>query len=120
MYGTIIHSDQGFQYIYRAYYHKLQQLGAIGSHSRKGNCHDNACIESFFSHFKAEMFNLNSYQNKKELVQAIETYMYHYNYKRFQKDSTIELQLNIEFRWLRSPFTVVYLEVCPKANVSYQ
>ncbi|EOO25562.1 hypothetical protein IIU_06107 [Bacillus cereus VD133] len=54
-------------------------------HSRKGNCHDNACIESFFSHFKSEMFNLNSYQNEKELVQAIETYMYHYNYKRFQK-----------------------------------
>ncbi|WP_353507088.1 MULTISPECIES: IS3 family transposase [unclassified Bacillus (in: firmicutes)] len=104
MYGTIIHSDQGFQYTSRAYYHAPQQLGAIGSHSRKGNCHDNACIESFFSHFKSEMFNLNSYQNEKELIQTIETYIYHYNYKRFQKDSTIELQLNIEFRWLHSLF----------------
>uniref|UniRef100_UPI00402AA1FC IS3 family transposase n=1 Tax=Bacillus sp. DX2.2 TaxID=3073452 RepID=UPI00402AA1FC len=85
VYGTIIHSDQGFQYTSRAYYHALQQLGAIGSHSRKGNCHDNACIESFFSHFKSEMFNLNSYQNEKELIQTIETYIYHYNYKRFQK-----------------------------------
>ncbi|WP_179884380.1 IS3 family transposase, partial [Bacillus cereus] len=42
VYGTIIHSDQGFQYTSRAYYHTLQQLGAIGSHFRKGNCHDNA------------------------------------------------------------------------------
>ncbi|WP_341476002.1 IS3 family transposase [Bacillus cereus] len=54
-------------------------------HSRKGNCHDNACIESFFSHFKSEMFYLNYYQTKEELIQAIETYIYHYNYKRFQK-----------------------------------
>lgn len=50
VYGNIIHSDQGFQYTSHTYYRTLQQLGAIGSHSRKGNCHDNARIESFFSH----------------------------------------------------------------------
>ncbi|EOO12682.1 hypothetical protein IGA_04869 [Bacillus cereus HuA3-9] len=44
-----------------------------------------SCIESFFSHFKSEMFYLNYYQTKEELIQAIETYIYHYNYKRFQK-----------------------------------
>ncbi|WP_242473754.1 IS3 family transposase [Bacillus cereus group sp. N28] len=54
-------------------------------HSRKGNCHDNACIESFFSHFKSEIFYLNYYQTKEELIQAIEAYIHHYNYKRFQK-----------------------------------
>ncbi|MBJ8107553.1 IS3 family transposase [Bacillus cereus group sp. N8] len=80
VYGTIIHSDQGFQYTSPTYYRMLQQLGAIGSHSRKGTC-----IESFFSHFKSEMFYLNDYQTKGELIQAIETYIYHYNYKRFQK-----------------------------------
>ncbi|EEM58628.1 Transposase [Bacillus thuringiensis serovar monterrey BGSC 4AJ1] len=85
VYGTSIHSGQGFQYTSHAYYRTLQQVGAIGSHSRKGNCHDNACIESFFSHFKSEMFYLNYYQTKEELIQAIETYTYHYNYKRFQK-----------------------------------
>ncbi|WP_371411623.1 IS3 family transposase [Bacillus toyonensis] len=62
------------------------------------------CIESFFSHFKSEIFNLNSYQNKKELLQAIKTSGYHYNYKRFQKALYIEPRLNIEFRWLFSPF----------------
>ncbi|KFM95045.1 hypothetical protein D0U04_25175 [Bacillus clarus] len=55
--------------------------GVIGSHSRKGKCHDNACIESFFSHFKSEIFSLNYYQTKGELIQAIETYIYHYSYK---------------------------------------
>ncbi|MED2996739.1 MULTISPECIES: IS3 family transposase [Bacillus] len=65
--------------------HLLFIIVCFGSHSRKGNCHDNACIESFFSHFKSEMFYLNDYQTKGELIQAIETYIYHYNYKRFQK-----------------------------------
>ncbi|PDY44176.1 transposase [Bacillus pseudomycoides] len=96
VYGTIIHSDQGFQYTSHAYYRTLQQLGAIGSHSRKGNCHDNACIESFFSHFKSEMFYLNYYQTKEELIQAIETYIYHYNYKRFQK--RLNHRASIEYR----------------------
>ncbi|MGE7765713.1 IS3 family transposase [Peribacillus sp. NPDC096540] len=43
------------------------------------------CVESFFSHFKSEMFYLNHFQTEVELIQAIETYIYHYNYKRFQK-----------------------------------
>ncbi|PFA69404.1 IS3 family transposase [Bacillus cereus] len=74
--GTILHSDQGFQYTSHAYNKRLLDLGGIiGSHSRKGNCHDNACIESFFSHFKTEV----------DLIQAIEEYIYFYNYKRFQK-----------------------------------
>ncbi|NDI34054.1 DDE-type integrase/transposase/recombinase [Chengkuizengella sediminis] len=54
VYGTIIHSDQGFQYTSKQNNKRLQDLGMIGSHSRKGNCLDNACIESFFSHFKTE------------------------------------------------------------------
>lgn len=58
--GTILHSDQGFQYTSHAYNKRLFDLGIIGSHSRKGNCHDNACIESFFSHFKSEMLYLSS------------------------------------------------------------
>ncbi|PEP84724.1 IS3 family transposase, partial [Bacillus toyonensis] len=78
------------------YYRTLQQLGAIGSHSRKGNCYDNACIESFFSHFKSEMFYLTSFHTKDELIQAIETYIYHDNYKRFQK--RLNHQASIEYR----------------------
>ncbi|WP_142341285.1 DDE-type integrase/transposase/recombinase [Bacillus thuringiensis] len=38
--GTILHSDQGFQYTSHAYNKRLLDLGIIGSHSRKGNCHE--------------------------------------------------------------------------------
>ena len=47
--GVILHSDQGFQYTSKPFNRKLKQLGMLGSHSRRGNCLDNACIESFFS-----------------------------------------------------------------------
>ncbi|MDR4291029.1 DDE-type integrase/transposase/recombinase [Bacillus cereus] len=79
-----------------AYHRRLKQLSTIGSHSRKGNCHDNSCIESFFSHFKSEMFSLNYYQTKEELIQAIETDIYHYKFKRFQK--RLNHRAKIEYR----------------------
>ena len=92
MRGTILHSDQGFQYTSHAYNKRLLDLGIIGDHSRKGDCHDNACIESFFSHFKSEMLYLNHFKTEADLIQAIEEYIYFYNYKRFQNDSTMELR----------------------------
>lgn len=46
---AILHSDQGFQYTHKAYQGKLSELQLVGSHSLKGNCLDNACIESFFA-----------------------------------------------------------------------
>uniref|UniRef100_UPI001155678E IS3 family transposase n=1 Tax=Peribacillus sp. FSL P2-0133 TaxID=2921573 RepID=UPI001155678E len=49
--------------------------------SNKGNCLDNACVESFFSHFKTEMLYQIDCKKEEELIQAIETYMYHYYYK---------------------------------------
>ncbi|WP_460507903.1 IS3 family transposase [Bacillus sp. MN7755] len=67
----------------------------MSKHSHKGNCHDNACIKSFFSHFKSEMFYLNYYQTKEELTQAIKIYIYHYNYKRLKKGLTIEIRYSI-------------------------
>lgn len=96
VYRTILHSDQGFQYTSHAYNRRLQQLGIIGSHSRKGNCHDNACVESFFSHFKSEMLYLNDFKTEQELIQAVEDYIYYYNYKRFQK--RLSHQSPIEYR----------------------
>lgn len=52
--GLIVHSDQGFQYTSIAYHDMLPQVGAQISMSRRGNCYDNASIESFFSHLKTE------------------------------------------------------------------
>lgn len=82
---TIIHSDQGHQYTSILYNKRLEELGLSGSHSRKGNCLDNACIESFFSHFKTEMLYINKYTSIQGLYQAIDEYMNFYNNERFQK-----------------------------------
>lgn len=52
--GLIVHSDQGFQYTSYAYHDMLPKVGARISMSRRGNCYDNASMESFFSHLKTE------------------------------------------------------------------
>jgi putative transposase len=53
--------------------------------SSKGNCLDNACIESFFSHFKTECFYRYCFQTPMEGWKAFERYITFYNHKRFQK-----------------------------------
>ena len=83
---------QGFQYPSHAYNKRLLGLGIIGSHSRKGNCHDNACIESFFSHFKSEMLYLNHFKTEADLIQAIEEYIYFITINGSKNDSTTELR----------------------------
>ena len=47
--GLIHHSVQGALYTSRAYQHLLTAYGLVSSMSRKGNCYDNAVVESFFS-----------------------------------------------------------------------
>jgi putative transposase len=65
--GSILHSDQGFQYTSTKYSQFLEMNNMLGSHSRKGNCLDNACVESFFSHFKSELVDeyINFYNNER-------------------------------------------------------
>ena len=109
MRGTILHSDQGFQYTSHAYNKRLLDLGIIGDHSRKGDCHDNACIESFFSHFKSEMLYLNHFKTEADLIQAIEEYIYFYNYKRFQKRLNHGAPIEYRISMVASLFIIIYL-----------
>lgn len=53
--GLIHHTDQGIQYASRDYQTILKAHDMIPSMSRKGNCHDNAVAESFFSNLKNEL-----------------------------------------------------------------
>jgi putative transposase len=85
--GAILHSDQGFQYTSKTYNNQIQTFGIIGSHSRKGNCLDNACIESFFSHVKTENMYFYECKTENDLYRAIEDYIWvFYNHERFQKN----------------------------------
>lgn len=80
----LLHSDQGFQYTTKSYAHLLQAKGLTGSHSRRGNCFDNACIESFFSHLKTEKLYLENPKTLEEARHQITDYLTYYNEERFQ------------------------------------
>jgi putative transposase len=83
--NAILHSDQGFQYTTRSYGNLLEALELKGSHSRRGNCYDNACIESFFSHLKAEKLYLEKPDSEAAARKQITEYIEFYNNERFQK-----------------------------------
>ena len=55
--GLIHHSDRGCQYASRTYRQQLSDASITSSMSRKGNCYDNAAMESFFATLKTEVFN---------------------------------------------------------------
>jgi putative transposase len=93
---TLLHSDQGFQYTHKAYSRLLIQKKMLVSMSRRGNCWDNACIESFFGQFKSECFDLHTFESEEQLIQAIEQYIHFYNNERFQ--SILNNLSPLEFR----------------------
>jgi len=76
--GLIHHSDRGSQYASGEYQQTLASAGITPSMSRKGNCWDNAPMESFFHTLKTELVYHRSYQTKEEakrdLFQYIEGY----------------------------------------------
>ncbi len=79
----LIHPDQGVHYTSPVYSKKLKSLGYTQSMSRRGNCLDNAPMESFFGHLKDEV----DYKEKKtipELRRVIDEYMLYYNKQRKQ------------------------------------
>ncbi|WP_080902269.1 IS3 family transposase [Paenibacillus polymyxa] len=80
--GVILHSDQEFQYTSNPFNRKLKELGILGSHSRRGNCLDNACIESFFSH---PMTEKTKPKTLAEAEQQVLEYISFYHQSRFQK-----------------------------------
>lgn len=80
---AMIHSDQGFHYTNPGYIEIVNELKMIQSMSNKGNCIDNAPIESFFGHLKDEL-DYQSCTSFDELRLAIAEYMRYYNYERKQ------------------------------------
>ncbi len=64
--GLIHHTDQGALYTSLAYQRLLTQNGMMASMSRKGNCYDNAVVESFFSTLKNELVHEREYHTREE------------------------------------------------------
>lgn len=79
----IIHSDQGSQYGSELFRQHLKNYKFIQSMSRRGNCWDNACVESFFRLIKVEELNDYHFENIEEVQFVIFRYIEHfYNRKR--------------------------------------
>lgn len=81
--GLIAHSDRGVQYASEHYQRILKQHGITCSMSRKGNCWDNAPMESFFASLKKELVHHEEYQTHAEARQSLFHYIeVFYNRKR--------------------------------------
>ena len=64
--GLIHHSDRGSQYADNKYQKMLEQYGMVCSMSRKGDCRDNAVVESFFHSLKTEWIADIIYKTRNE------------------------------------------------------
>lgn len=80
----ILHSDQGWQYRMPAYQRALKNKAVVQSMSRKGNCLDNAAMESFFAVLKSEFFYLNKFSSVDELQAGLKKYIHYYNHDRIK------------------------------------
>jgi putative transposase len=80
----ILHSDQGWQYQMPGYRYLLNQRAINQSMSRKGNCLDNAAMESFFGTLKSEFFYLNKFSSVDDLQAGLERYIHYYNHDRIK------------------------------------
>jgi putative transposase len=99
--GLLHHSDRGVQYASADYRNKLQAHGVIASMSRRGNCYDNATMESFWSSLKQELIQRRRFQTRAQAAQAIfEWIEVFYNRRRlhsslgFKSPVDFENQLN--------------------------
>lgn len=93
--GLLLHSDQGVQYRAKDYVLSLHDEGVVPSIpssgtevSRKGNCWDNAAMESFFARLKVEEVYAQSYQHLTEVYPSVFEYIEMF-YNRVRKHSAI-------------------------------
>lgn len=82
--APLLHSDQGWQYQMPAYRRQLAAGGLAQSMSRKGNCLDNAAMESFFGTLKSEYFYLNKFDSIELLEDGLRQYIHYYNHVRIK------------------------------------
>ena len=81
---VLLHSDQGFQYTSHPYFVLTSENNIQPSMSRRGNCWDNAPMESFFGHFKEEDWRQYPTPTYQRAQQIVDEYIAFYNYERIQ------------------------------------
>ena len=94
--GLLHHSDRGSQYAATSYQRVLKAHGLIPSMSRKGNCWDNACVESFFGTLKRELVYHRHYATRDEATRDIFEYIEVF-YNRMRRHSALGYDSPAEF-----------------------
>jgi transposase InsO family protein len=94
--GIIFHSDRGSQYASEAVKDMLKDNKMIQSMSRKGNCYDNAVMESFFHTLKTELVRFENFQTREEAKMKIFDYIEIY-YNRQRTHSSIDYFTPVEY-----------------------
>ena len=94
--GVLLHSDQGVQYASGSYQQQLNNLGIVCSMSRKGNCWDNAPMESFLHSLKTECVGFEDYKSRSEAKASIFSYIELF-YNRKRRHSAIGYQSPMAF-----------------------
>ena len=80
----MLHSDQGWHYRYPSYRKRLEKAGLEQSMSRKGNCLDNAKMESFFGTLKSEYYYRERFDSVAQLQAGLDDYIRYYNHERIK------------------------------------
>ncbi len=86
--GLIVHSDRGSQYASRDFRTLLDRHQMLSSMSAKGNCYDNAAMESFWATLKTDLSIVKPFKTKEEARRAVFDYIETF-YNRFRLHSAI-------------------------------
>jgi len=100
--GIIHHSDRGSTYAGDAYQRLQNRLGMTPSMSAKGNCYDNAAMESFFGRFKTSTIRDREFAREEELRAVVFAYIEPF-YNRYRKHSALGYRSPVEFEQMFSP-----------------
>ena len=101
--NTIFHSDRGVQYSCRSFRKILHKNNILQSMSRKGNCYDNAFVESWFKSLKHEWIKNSDYQTESQLRSLVFEYIeLWYNKKRLHSSIGFLPPVEYESLWLNA------------------
>jgi putative transposase len=94
--GLLAHSDRGSQYASDHYQRLLERHGITCSMSRRGDCWDNAPMESFFATLKKELVHHENYETRAEARASVFEYIEVF-YNRVRRHSALGYQSPVEY-----------------------
>jgi transposase InsO family protein len=100
--GLLHHSDRGSQYAANKYQTTLKNNGLVPSMSRKGDCWDNAVMESFFATLKTELIYREIFVTREDAKSKIFDYIEMF-YNRKRRHSTLGYKSPVEFEMMAEP-----------------